>query len=113
VSAPLKKADLLVLAEHVVSNMPYKRIPILAKRHKLETDKSATPSVESLQKHIAKYDEDGLYRLLLEISLLDSAYRTTGHRESSERDTLLNTALRSRIDTEKIQKAVAQEFAAK
>jgi hypothetical protein len=48
--------------------------------------------------------------LLLEISLLESAYRSGGE---PDRDILLSTAKRYRIDTEKIHKAVAQEFAAK
>ena len=74
----MKKADLLAIAEHVVSTVPYNRVPLLAKRHKVGGDKSATHSVESLQKHIAKHDEDALCRLLLEISLLESAYRTGG-----------------------------------
>ena len=110
VSPPLKKADLLAIAEHVISTMHYNRIPLLAKRHKLEMVKSATPSMEILQKHIVKYDEDALSRLLLEISLLDAAYRNGG---SNENDILLTTARRYRIDPEKIHHAVAQEFAAK
>lgn len=110
VSAPLKKADLLAVAEHVISTVPYNRIPLLAKRHKVETIKPATPSVESLQKHIRKYDEDALCRLLLEISLLDSAYRTSSNNET---DALLNTAKRYRTDPEKLKKSVAQEFGAK
>jgi hypothetical protein len=51
-----------------------------------------------------------LSRLLLEISLLELAYRSAGTPDS---DILLNTAKRYRIDAEKVQKTVAQEFAAK
>ena len=109
-AAPINKADLLLIAQYVIRNLPYNRIPSLAKRHRVEAGKSATPSVESLQKRIAKYDEDALCRLLLEINLLDSAYRTGGNSAS---DGLLNTARRYRIDTEKLRKSVAQEFAAK
>jgi ParB family transcriptional regulator, chromosome partitioning protein len=36
VSVPLKKADLLTIAQHVLSSLPYTRLPLLAKRHKLE-----------------------------------------------------------------------------
>lgn len=110
VSAPLKKADLLAIAEHAVGNVPYHRIPLLAMRHKVETVKPATPSVESLQKQIAKYDENTLCRLLVEISLLESAYST--HSKPDE-DTLLSTARRYRLDSEKLQKSVAEEFVAK
>jgi len=48
--------------------------------------------------------------VLLEISLLESAYRNGGDPDS---DVLTTTAKRYRIDAEKLQKAVAQEFGAK
>jgi ParB family transcriptional regulator, chromosome partitioning protein len=110
VSVPLKKSDLLTVAQHVLTSVPYNRLPLLAKRHKLEVEKSSGSSVELLQKHISRYDESGLHRLLIEISLLESAYRNGG---DSDNDVLLNAAKRYRIDAEKVQKAVAQEFAAK
>jgi hypothetical protein len=66
--------------------------------------------VELMVKHISRYDESGIYRLLLEISLLDSAYRNGA---DSDNDVLLETAKRYRVDAEKVQKAVAQEFATK
>jgi ParB family chromosome partitioning protein len=110
VPAPMKKADLLTVAQYVVNSVPYNRIPRLAKRHKLETDKSGAPSMESLQKQISNYEEDALARLLLEISLLDAAYRNGSRNEN---DVLLTTAKRYRIDPEKVHKAVTQEFAAK
>ncbi|HXP38612.1 MAG TPA: hypothetical protein VN833_00005 [Candidatus Acidoferrales bacterium] len=48
--------------------------------------------------------------MVLEISLLDSAYqRSTTSRD----DVLMDTAKRYRVDTEKVQKAVAEELAAK
>ena len=111
ISVPMKKADLLAVAQHVLTSVPYNRIPILAKRHKLEIDKSSTSPAELMLRHISRYDESGLSRLLLEISLLESAYRNGG--ESDSDDVLLNTAKRYRVDAEKIQKSVAQEFAAK
>jgi ParB family transcriptional regulator, chromosome partitioning protein len=110
VSVPLKKADLLTVAQHILSTVPYNRIPLLAKRHKVDSDKSSTACAELLQKHVSRYDESGLSRFLLEVSLLESAYRNDGEPDT---DVLLNTAKRYRIDAEKLQKAVAQEFAAK
>jgi ParB family transcriptional regulator, chromosome partitioning protein len=110
VSVPLKKADLLTIAEHVLASVPYNRIPLLAKRHKLEVDKSKASPVELLQKHVSRYDDSELSRLLLEISLLEQAYQ---HGREPDSDVLLITAKRYRIDPEKLQKAVAQEFAAK
>lgn len=78
--------------------MPYNRIPLLGKRHKLEIEKSNAVPVELLEKHISRYDESGLARLLLEISLLESAYRSGGNADS---DVLLTTARRYRIDSRK------------
>jgi len=66
--------------------------------------------VELILRHISRYEESGLSRLLLEISLLESAYRNGGESDS---DVLLNTAKRYRVDAEKVQKSVAQEFATK
>jgi len=110
VSVPLKKADLLTVAQHVLGSVGYNRIPLLAKRHKVEIEKAKATPVEVLGKHISRYDENRLSRLLLEISLLDSAYRGSGDPDD---DVLLETAKRHRIDAEKVQKAVAQEFAAR
>jgi ParB family transcriptional regulator, chromosome partitioning protein len=109
-SVPLKKADLLTIAQHALASVPHNRLPLIAKRHKLEIDKSNTSPVELLLKHVSRYDESGLSCLLLEISLLESAYRNSGDPDG---DVLLTTAKRYRIDTEKLHKAVAQEFAAK
>jgi ParB family chromosome partitioning protein len=110
VSVPMKKADLLTVAQHVLSGVPHNRIPLLAKRHKLEIDKSSASPVELLQKHISHYDESALSGLMLEISLLESAYRSGGDPDS---DFLLNTAKRYRIDAEKVQKAVAEVASAR
>jgi hypothetical protein len=61
-------------------------------------------------KQVGGYDESELCKLLLEISLLDSAYqRSTTSRD----DVLMDAAKRYRVDTEKLQKAVAHELAAK
>lgn len=48
-------------------------------------------------------------RLLLEISLLESAYQ----RGDVSQDLLMDAAKRYRVDIEKVEKAVATEFAAK
>jgi integrase len=47
--------------------------------------------VEFLQKHASRYDESGLSRLLLEISLLESAYHNGGNPDT---DVLLSAAKR-------------------
>ena len=106
----MKKADLLLIAQYVIGTLPYNRVPVLAKRHKIDTEKNGASPHELLAKHVATLDESGLCRLLLEVSLIESAYAGSGE---SDNDSLLNTAKRYRVDAEKIQKAVAQEFTAK
>ena len=109
VSAPLKKADLLTVVHHVIGQLPYNQVPTLAKRHKVEEGKSTKTPQELLAKRVSAYDEAALCRILLEISLLDSAYMRSGAS-----DVLLNDAAkRYRVDIEKLEKAVVAEFAAK
>jgi ParB family chromosome partitioning protein len=110
VSAPLKKADLLTVSHYLIGHLSYSQVPTLAKRHKVEAKKDSPSAQELLAKQLGTYDESDLCKLLLEISLLDSAYqRSTGSRD----DVLMDAAKRYRVDTEKLQKAGAKEFAAK
>jgi hypothetical protein len=63
---------------------------------------------ELLAKQVSKYDDAELCKLLLEISLSDSAYqRGTASRD----DVLIDTAKRYRVDSEKLHKTVAKELA--
>jgi hypothetical protein len=106
----LKKADLLAVAHHLIGHLSYSQFPALAKRHKVEVKKDSASTQELLTKKISTYDEAELCKLLLEISLLDSAYqRSTTNRNH----VLMDAAKRYRVDTEKLQKVVAKEFAAK
>ncbi len=110
VSAPLKKADLLTVAHYLVGHLSYSQVPALAKRHKVEARKDSASAQKLLAKQVGTYDEAELCKLLLEISLLDSAYqRSTASRD----DVLMDAAKRYRVDAEKLQKAVAEELAAK
>ena len=110
VSAPLKKADMLAVAHYLIGHLSYSQVPALAKRHKVEAKKDSASAQELLAKQVGTYDEPELCKLLLEISLLDSAYqRSTASRD----DVLMDAAKRYRVDAEKLQKAVAKEFAAK
>jgi ParB family transcriptional regulator, chromosome partitioning protein len=108
VSAPLKKADLLTVAENMIRGLSHSQVPVLAKRHKVEANASASEQ-ELLAKQVSKCDEAGISKLLLEISLLDSAYG----RSSASGEPLMDAAKRYRVDTEKIGKAVAEAFALK
>jgi hypothetical protein len=109
VSAPLKKADLLTVTHYLIGHLPHSQVPILAKRHKIRTEKVSKTLQELLAKRVSTYDEAALCAILLEISLLDSAYQRSGTSD----DFLTDAAKRYRVDVEKLQKAVAAEFAAK
>ncbi len=110
VSAPLKKADLQAVAQYLVAHLSYNQVPALAKRRKAEVKKDSDSAQELLAKQVGTYDESELCKLLLEISLLDSAYQRAS---ANGDDALMNAAKRYRIDAEKLQKAVAGEIAAK
>jgi len=110
VSAPLKKADLLTVAHYLIGHLSYSQVPALAKRHKVEAKKDSASAQELLAKQVGTYDESELCKLLLEVSLLDSAYQRS---TASHDDVLMDAAKRYRVDAEKLQKAVAKEFAAK
>ena len=110
VSAPLKKADLLVVAHYLIGHLSYSQVPTLAKRHKVEPKKDSASAQELLAKEVGTYDEAELCKLVLEVSLLDSAYQRS---TSSRDDVLMDSAKRYRVDTERLQKTVAKEFAAK
>ena len=107
VGTPLKKADLVLVAQFAIARLPYSQVQTLAKRHKVEADKSNASLESLLAKRISSYDEAGVCRALLELSLLDSAYQ----RGKGADDALLETAKRYRIDTAKIEKAVLQQIA--
>jgi ParB family chromosome partitioning protein len=110
VSAPLKKADLLAVAHYLIGHLTYSQVPALAKRHKVEAKEDSANAQDLLAKQVGTYDESELCKLLLEVSLLDSAYqRSTASRD----DVLMDAAKRYRVDTEKLQKAVTEELAAK
>ena len=110
VSAPLKKADLLAVAHYLIGHLSYGQVPALAKRHKVEVKKDSASAQELLAEQVGAYGEAELCKLLLEISMLDSAYQRS---TASRGDVLTDAAKRYRVDTEKLQKAVGEELAAK
>jgi hypothetical protein len=90
------------LPAEIESRFHRNRLPLLAKRHKLEVDKNGASPMELLRNHVFGYDESGLSRFLLEASLLESAYPSGS---DSHEDVLLNTARRYRIDPDKVEKS--------
>jgi len=101
---------LLAVAHYLIGHLSYSQVPALAKRHKVEAKKDSATAQELLAKQVSTYDEAELCKLVLEISLLDSAYQRS---IASRDDVLMDAAKRYRVDTEKLQKAVAEELAAK
>ena len=95
---------MLAVAHYLIGHLSYGQVPALAKRHKVEAKKDSASAQELLAKQVSKYDESELCKLLLEISLLDSAYqRSTASRD----DVLMDAAKRCRVDAQKLQKSVA------
>ena len=62
VSAPLKKADLLV-SHYLIGHLSYSQVPALAKRHKIEAKKDSPSAQELLAKQVGRYDESELCKL--------------------------------------------------
>src|SRR5207249_2624218 len=89
-------------------HLSYTQVPAVAKRHKVEAKKDSASAQELLAKQVSKYDEAQLCKLLLEISLLDSAYQRS---TSSRDDVLMDAAKRYRVDIEKLQKDEGQSQA--
>jgi ParB family chromosome partitioning protein len=108
-SLPLKKADVLLLVRFIVSRLQFAQVLQIAKRHRIEVDANTGAPERDLLKHVSRFEEAELCRFLLELSLLDSAYRLPGR---DAEDVLLSAAKRYRIDIEKIGKEVAQKFSA-
>ena len=49
-AAPLKKADLLAVAQYLIVHLSYNQTPQLAKRHKLEVEKNGSPEQQLLKR---------------------------------------------------------------
>ena len=101
---------MLAVGHYLIGHLSYSQVPALAKRHKVEAKKDSASAQEPLAKQVGTYDEAELCKLLLEISLLDSAYQRS---TASSDDVLMDAAKRYRVDAERLQKAVAKEFAEK
>jgi hypothetical protein len=110
VSAPLKKADLFLIARHILSKLQYVQVLQIAKRHKIAVQAENGSPERELLKAVSHFDESKLSRFLVELSLLDSAHRLPGKNSD---DPLLVTAKRYRVETDEIEKEVAQKLSAK
>ena len=72
-----------------------------------EAKKDSASAQELLGKEIGTYDESELCKLLLEISLLDSAYQRSA---ASRDDVLMDAAKRYRVDAEKAPESGGQRI---
>ena len=113
VSAPLDRADLVLIANTMLEKTEPLRREALARRHKMVDGQMSEVTYPQVQKGLQRLwrqsDESGLSKLIVEIALLgcvDSA-------SQDEADVLLSTAKRHRIDVAKVRKTVEAEFAAK
>jgi hypothetical protein len=104
---PFKKAEVFLVVRFIVSRLQFAHVLQIAKRHRVEVDANTDAPERDLLKHVSRLEEAELCRLLLELSLLDSAYRLPGKDAD---DVLLGAAKRYRVDTEKIEKEVAQKL---
>ena len=92
---------------YLINHLSCSQVPALAKRQKVEAKKDSASAQELLAKPVGTYDESELCKLLLEISLLDSAYqRSTTSRD----DVLMDAAKRYRVDTENAAKSRGQRI---
>jgi ParB family chromosome partitioning protein len=98
---PLKKADVLLVVRFILSRLQFAQVLQIAKRHKVEVDANTGAPERDLLTRLSRFDEVELCRFLLELTLLDSAYRLP---TKDANDVLLNTAKRYRVETEKIER---------
>lgn len=112
-ASPLTKCDLQIVAMYALEKLDYNRATLVAKRHGLLKDGKSSDAIQqgrtALVKLVKEADETALSRLVMECSLLDSAY----HEPSSGDDRLLTAARKHRIDVDAVARAVRDEFVAK
>jgi hypothetical protein len=73
----------------------------------VESNKDAESPNELLAEQVRMYDDSDVCKLLLEISLLDLAYRRSA---TGRHDVRMGIAKLYRVDVEKVQKEVANEL---
>ena len=113
ISAPLSKLDLALIATASLNRLSHEYVECLAVRHKLlagEKTSGATNYSQMVADHLKSFDETGLSRLLIEISLVEAATNTYS---GTAVEPLEAAAKRYRVNTEKIGESVVAEFAAK
>jgi hypothetical protein len=106
----LKKADLVAVAHYLIGHLSYSQVPALAKRHKVEAKKDSASAQELLA---SKWDRMRSPNSASFFWKSACWIRLISDPPTSRNDVLMDAAKRCRVDAEKLQKAVAKEFAAK
>jgi hypothetical protein len=76
VSAPLKKADLLAVANYLIGHLSYSQLPALAKRHKVEAKKdSASAQERHIRETLEQLCQNSLSCETLEYCVMKSRFR--------------------------------------
>jgi len=111
VSAPLERADLVLVMQVLLDHANPVRRETLARRHKLPLSQLTSPTKvhTELVHYLRKLDEAGLSKLLMEWVLMDDV----DNLSISEPEYLGRAAKQYKIDTAKLRKAVEQEFASR
>jgi ParB family chromosome partitioning protein len=113
VSAPLDRADLVLIANAMLERTEPLRREALARRHKMVEASSKEVTYPDVQKGLARLlrqsDENGLSKLIVEIILLGRV--DSPSQEGA--DELLNAARLHRVDVGKVRSTVTAELAAK
>ena len=113
VSAPMERADLVLVANALLEKTEPLRRETLARRHKMVDGTASEVTYPQVQKGLARLlrqlDESGLSRLIVEIALLGIVESAA----QDETDALTAAAKRHRVDVAKVRQAVTAEFAAR
>jgi len=113
VSAPLDRADLVLIANAMLEKTEPLRREGLARRHKMVDGSISEVTYPQVQKGLARLlrqlDESGLSKLIVEIVLLGCVESAS----QDETDVLTATARRHRVDVAKLGASVVAEFATK
>ena len=74
----VQQGDVPLIAQYLAAHLSYNHVPALAKRPGVEVKTDSDSAHELLAKQVSAYGKAALSRLLLEASLLDSAYGRFG-----------------------------------
>lgn len=104
----LMKRDLLFVAERMTATLDDRRMQVVARRHGIKQTRDADSLSKLILAFIRKSDESTLGKLLVEITILQSA-----RSEANGAQALRDAAQHYKVDIDAIAIKVKEEFAAK